>query len=101
MADQDAGPQEFPKLLYKNGEVQDELTKRPVHHSLTCLVNDQQEESEARANGFLPAGGDPEPLDSGSEDDFNGADPGAFDHDGDGRPGGAPKGGNRKKVVAV
>lgn len=31
---------------------------------------------------------------------FNGADPAAFDHDGDGKPGGAPKGGNRKKKPA-
>lgn len=28
---------------------------------------------------------------------FNGADPEKFDHDKDGKPGGAPKGGNRKK----
>lgn len=27
---------------------------------------------------------------------FNGADPKAFDHDDSGKPGGAPKGGNRK-----
>ena len=28
---------------------------------------------------------------------FNGADPKKFDHDGDKKPGGTPKGGNRKK----
>lgn len=28
---------------------------------------------------------------------FNGADPAKFDHDGDSKAGGAPKGGNRKK----
>lgn len=107
MADQETEHREFPKMLYQGGDAQDSDTGRPVHHSQTRLVNDAAEEEEARAEGFLPAGGDPapaedgEPTSSGSEAeaDFNGADAGAFDHDGDGQPGGAPKGGNRKKAA--
>lgn len=106
MADQEAGAQEFPKMLYQGGEVRDEA-QRPVHHSFTLLVNDAEEEKAARAKGFLPAGGDvveaeaynETASDSEDEVDFNGADPAAFDHDGDGRPGGAPRGGNRKKAA--
>lgn len=105
MADQEAGAQEFPKMLYQGGEARDEA-QRPVHHSQTRLVADAEEEKAARAEGFLPAGGDPVEAevaddetssDSETEATFNGADPAAFDHDGDGQPGGAPRGGNRKK----
>lgn len=107
MADQETAHQEFPKMLYQGGEAQDLDTGRPVHHSQTRLVHDAAEEEEARAEGYLPAGGDPTPVDDGEPTpsdseagaDFNGADAGAFDHDGDGQPGGAPKGGNRKKAA--
>lgn len=40
----------------------------------------------------------PEPSD---EAKFNGADPAKFDHDGDKKPGGAPKGGNVKRTGLV
>lgn len=105
MADEEAGAREFPKMLYQSGEVRDEA-QRPVHPSQTRLVENPEEEAAARAEGFLPAGGDPpevqnDPIPSASETEaaFNGADLTAFDHDGDGRPGGAPRGGNRKKTA--
>lgn len=107
MADQETEHQEYPKMLYQGGEAQDFDTGRPVHHSQTRLVSDAAEEEEARADGFLPAGGDPVVVettdentpDGEAEGHFNGAEPAAFDHDGDGQPGGAPRGGNRKKAA--
>ena len=106
MADQETGAKEFPKMLYQGGEVRDDA-QRPVHASQTRLVENAEEEQAARAEGFLPAGGDPPPVEvsdptpsaSETEADFNGAELAAFDHDGDGRPGGAPRGGNRKKTA--
>jgi hypothetical protein len=93
----DQQTREFPKMLYEGGVARDEITQRPVHHSKTRVVNNSAEEAEARAEGFR---GTDEPADSEPAADFNGADPAAFDHDGDGKAGGGPKGGQRKKPAA-
>lgn len=89
----------FPQMLFLNGHVRDQYG-RPVHHSLTRIANSPEERETLRAEGFYVASpdepapppaaieGEPEP---GDEALFNGADPAAFDHDGDGKPGGSLK----------
>jgi hypothetical protein len=62
---------------------------RPRHpdHPLACTCG-----------GVVPTDAD---LEAAGLSRFNGAPAAAFDHDQDGKPGGAPKGGNRKKAAAA
>ncbi len=79
---------EYPKVMYAGGDLKGET--RTVRHL--------GEEEEAVAAGFQASA--PSPV--GDEEAFvasqENAPLAAFDHDGDGRPGGSPRGGNRKKA---